>query len=349
MELASPPLLEFVPALGGGVALGLWEAAALILLAVAFLLSKVPLPLFQQAANALGSKAHDMQSWAGDRVNQMVGVWNRIADQGYAAQHNYSAQLVNGAQAEVNALANVQHGIIPHRTRTLADREDTLHADSISYSQGLHHQSETHLAQSAAAETAYTRATGQAAASFAQELDQSERALSQQLHAEAVRFTQAVGAADQAQAQALYKAAVAFTQQALQSAQDYAAKVGADAQAYTDATAKSLEGYVETVGANAATDARTVVGAAVGPLIAAQAVTSEAVNALRNSDCMRFCNVLGGIGSLLQGLELAGLLALLAEAYSNPGGAAGVIRDDLERPAEDALSSVLGLFGVKVA
>lgn len=90
-------------------------------------------------------------------------------------------------------------------------------------------------------------------------------------------------------------------------------------------------------------------GVVASAAAAASAVAEGEIAQIRASECMKFCNILGGLGALLQGAELAGLLALLAKAYEDPEGAAQIVNQDLVQPAEQALGDVLGLFGIKAA
>ena len=98
---------------------------------------------------------------------------------------------------------------------------------------------------------------------------------------------------------------------------------------------------------------RTLLQAQLGTLaatlgLALSQVTSR-VQTLENSPCQQFCGILGELGQLLQGLELAGLIALVAEAYAHPDQVVRTIEQDLVQPVEQGVSSALGLFGVKVA
>lgn len=69
-----------------------------------------------------------------------------------------------------------------------------------------------------------------------------------------------------------------------------------------------------------------------------------AVQAIENSPCMQYCSPLGDLGQLLQGLEDAGLLAimiaLVQEARTNPGQVATDINNDLAGPIKDVVASL---------
>lgn len=77
---------------------------------------------------------------------------------------------------------------------------------------------------------------------------------------------------------------------------------------------------------------------------------AAAVTTLEDSPCQQFCSPLGDLGQLLQGLEDAGLAALLvalaADAIHDPEGTARSLTDLLGGPARDAAQLVAGEVGI---
>jgi hypothetical protein len=340
------PYLEVIPVVAGGAALGLTEIVALFLLAIAYLIARTGLPGSDRAAAAIRGAGQGLQSWINGAVQAMMGQFNAWLEQARAQRWNSLAASSNGMNASLQALLNLQHRIIPNRVQSLTTNTDHARAQAFGHADGLHADAIRYAASTGQAARAYSAQLHQQGVAFSRELDLAERALALQLHQQGVAFTEATSQADQAQALQLHQAALAFTEQAVQAAEGYAAKIGADAQAYTDATARTLEGYIESVGANAAADTRAVTGAAVTPLAGALAVTEEAVNALRNSDCMKFCNPLGNLGAAMTAIDLGLLLGVVAEAARDPDQ----VRSELAAGAsavEGLVGDLVGLLGVR--
>lgn len=113
-----------------------------------------------------------------------------------------------------------------------------------------------------------------------------------------------------------------------------------------------LAGLRDWVGRNAATHSEVVQAEAQAIATArALAVPIEAaIRDIENSPCMKTCDVLGDLGQLLQGLEDAGmaaiLIALIEQALHDPGTVVSEIESDLLPPIKDALASFqLGIPG----
>lgn len=70
----------------------------------------------------------------------------------------------------------------------------------------------------------------------------------------------------------------------------------------------------------------------------------QAITDVENSPCMQFCEPLGDLGQLLQGLEDAGMLAILlglaAEVRSDPAGVQQALRATVIPIIQDAASSI---------
>lgn len=71
---------------------------------------------------------------------------------------------------------------------------------------------------------------------------------------------------------------------------------------------------------------------------------AAAVTAIEDSPCMQTCDVLGGVGDILQGLEDAGMLVimlgLVSECLSDPGSVQNVLRAAVVPLVHDAASSI---------
>ena len=82
-------------------------------------------------------------------------------------------------------------------------------------------------------------------------------------------------------------------------------------------------------------------------MAAAQALVvpiEAAIQEIEDSPCQQFCSPLGELGQLLQGLEDAGMLAimiaLVEEAVTNPSGVKDAISNDIMPPIRSAVSAL---------
>jgi hypothetical protein len=138
---------------------------------------------------------------------------------------------------------------------------------------------------------------------------------------------------------------------------DYADRIGARDLKVIDQVAEQVaarahleaQQALEYTRAVAGQLARDVAGAEVRADAYAQALAlpiAAAVSAIERSPCMRFCGPLGDLGGLLQGLEDAGLLALLLallhDATHDPAQVERMISAVLVAPVKDAVHG-LGL------
>lgn len=90
-------------------------------------------------------------------------------------------------------------------------------------------------------------------------------------------------------------------------------------------------------------------GAAVAPLSLALSQVISDVTAIENSECMKFCSPLGALGAGLQLLDVAALIAFLAEVARDPEGAARLVEEGFETITTDAVGIVNALLGTKAA
>lgn len=111
-----------------------------------------------------------------------------------------------------------------------------------------------------------------------------------------------------------------------------------------------LAGLHRWIDANAATRSQVAQAEAnaIARATAIAAPISAAVTAIEDSPCMKACDPLGDLGSLIQTLDDLGLMALVAalleEATSDPSAVADVLRSDFVPLVHDAVST----FGLNV-
>lgn len=111
-----------------------------------------------------------------------------------------------------------------------------------------------------------------------------------------------------------------------------------------------LAGLKEWINGNVAVRS-DVVNAEAQAIAAARALVvpiEAAISDIENSPCMQSCDVLGGIGQLLQGLEDAGMLAimlaLIEETRRDPNGVQSALRSVVVPIVDDAVNST-GILG----
>lgn len=291
--------------------------------------------------NALGTALHRFTGWLYNAIMPVVhALW---------AWMDSHRQLLEGLGVHVEA----QHGLNVRITGTYipgavhhadavgaaavqqsADYADTLHSDSIAYTEAT-----------GKADQAYARALAQAEEAFALQLQQQSEAFALQLQRQALNYAQQLSAGDRALSEQLQAQALSYAQAVGLEAEQYARALLGQAENFIQAEVKTLEGYIESV-QQADTDyTRQAVGSATAPLAAGLTIAQAAISELENSECMKFCNPLGGLGAALEAIDLAALLALVADAYRDPGGASKLVSELLgpvAQAGEDALKAVTG-------
>lgn len=139
---------------------------------------------------------------------------------------------------------------------------------------------------------------------------------------------------------------------------DYASALAGDVLAEAVRLVAGAEALAESIGIASQDFTREAVGAAEAEAGAAIAVAAAAATAaiagvavrvseIEDSPCQRACSPLGDIGQLVQGLEDAGLLAILlgvvAEALHDPKTLATELQDATVVPARAAMAALSGL------
>lgn len=128
--------------------------------------------------------------------------------------------------------------------------------------------------------------------------------------------------------------------------------IAGDFKTLSDAVQSELQGIEQLLGTSMQQLQGVIgqdVGAAVAPLSLALSQVISDVTAIEQSECMKFCNPLGNLGAGLQLLDIAAIIAFLAEVAANPDGAAKLIEGGFETITTDAVSVVNALLGTKAA
>ena len=218
---------------------------------------------------------------------------------------------------------------------------DFLYSQALyAYAKGLYDQAVTleyHLFQTATdyAAQLYNAAANLAAIYYGLAVSEARR-----LFGLSVAYTDQQIRGTDSYVAALHDQAIRFTQDATASAERYAQQVGADAEGYARALQGQAIRYADQIGAQATTYAQAL----ALPIAAA-------VMAIERSPCQQFCNPLGELGQLLQGLEDLGLAALLiglAEAsVHDPQGTANEIRALVQPVSQELAQLTVGQIGLR--
>lgn len=277
--------------------------------------------------SAIDSIAHWVDSTAAPAVIALWGLWwvswQRVTSTPVAL--NAAWQALQRVQFNVlpAALSNLQHWTQQALT-ALWSSTVGLVAQVQAYSQQLFHQAE---ADAGAATAALASETQQALTALWQaDVGLAEKVLSQ---------TEADITAARAEAQSLALAAVV-------TAEGYAQSVERLLVADLDTLRNQVEGGIQALDQSL----RGLIGGvdqdllgrirAVGLAATAGLALAEGeISQIKDSECMRYCSPLGGLGQALTLIDLAAIVALVAEAYHDPGAATALVKDVLSPLASE--------------
>lgn len=269
-------------------------------------------------------------------------IWNVI--RAVWAWQNSHVQFLNAIGVHVesthNALSSITYTRIPAARAAAHTEAQQVYHDSLDYAGQVDADATRKANQAQINSVNFARAAAAAVDAHAVQLTGQAEQYAGQLSAQDQAFTRAVGAAADAYAKALSDEGLAFTQQAVGDAEKFAAQVGADANAYTDAVAHTLINALQQAEQAGYSYTGAAVSSQVVPLTASLAQVTEAVRELEQSDCMKFCNPLGGLGAALEGIDLALILGMVATALADPDGVRAVLEDvagDVEKVADEGL------------
>lgn len=333
---------EFVVLLFLLAAVGIWEVMLGPLRTVGIPIPRAP--TWGQIISGFGSLVNRQITWFDNAFWPMVRAtwaWQNshqrfLAGIGvHSEATNRAIFYITGTRLPAVASHADAHADANHRAALL--RIDQVDASATVKANAAQVRSETYAQQVGAAVDADARQLAVADAQLARQLAQQSEAFSSQLHAQALGFATEVGADANAYSRQLALQEQAFTQQ-----------VGTEAEAFTKGVAQDLERYIESVGKAAAADTRAVTGAAVAPLAGALALAQTAIRTLENSKCQQFCNSLGNLGAGLEAIDLAALLALVAEAAHDPGTVAKFISGTIAPLVSEGVSEAASAFGVQL-
>jgi hypothetical protein len=184
----------------------------------------------------------------------------------------------------------------------------------------------------------------------ADQLAQAEARFTAQAVREAEQRADAEFAQATAYAQAIGRAGEAYAGDLFREALDYARAGALGAEAYAAGVGALAEDYARALTREAITHSDTAAAAVAAAAAAATAAVASRVVEIERSPCQRFCSPLGDLGSLLQELGDAGLLAVLlalfAEATEHPDQVADAIGSVIVPIARGAASDLqLGIPG----
>lgn len=283
------------------------------------------------------------------RVDSLLVVTADLAAAPAAAAMGPLADLARRVHAVLDTLARYNAGTFDNVFNTLwrlvAIRLPKLERDLVQ-----------HTDQVGAAAIAYAQQVAAAAIAHADQVGRLAIAHADEVGAQDVAYTQQAVLTAEVTALHDVELAIAHADQVGQLAITHADQVGAAVEAQADLADRTLLDYVSTLvrdvdleverltawtdqavrGAErTAVDHADRVGAATAAAAAAAtAAVASRVGDIEKSPCQRFCGPLGDLGGLLQGLEDAGMVAILL------GLAAEVVRDP--KAVRDEVSMLLG-------
>ena len=159
------------------------------------------------------------------------------------------------------------------------------------------------------------------------------------VHGLEVQYVDGAIAAVVARQDVLYADAIGYADKMAQEAERYAEGIDAQTRQWAAGELGAVERYAE--GLNAATLAQA---------LAASGAVARELAQLEERDCIKFCNPLGGLGSLLQDLEDAGmlalLLALLGETVNDPAAVLGDVSSVVAPIVQEIGQGVSELAGI---
>lgn len=289
-----------------------------------------------------------MAQLAGDAVGlaqQALGPAGDVFQRLWAIHSVLGDGVLHAIQNTYNALWRVKYQVVPNAVGQAMDLARQLAQQAEQYALQLVQQEARAAQQEIAQVAAYAQA-------LAEQDQQYARALASQVAAVAEAGDQAT----QQYARQLAQAAMTTAEAGDQVLEQYAAQLAAQGIAYTQAAVQDLERTIAGVGAQSDGYAQQLeqqalgyaqqVGAAVAAAAAAGLAAVEArVTDIEDSPCQQSCSPLGDIGSLLQGLEDAGiqalLLAVIGEVESDPAAVQQVLRDDFAPIFKNALGALV--------
>ena len=300
--------------------------------------ARIALSLLDRAVSAA-------QSWAQAATAPAQFVIDRVwADLHFNAWH-VSANL----DQFYNWVHWIQKGLIPYYVGKLSGLIDLTFTQSLQFTQLLVTQTQMLARLFFTQSLMYAQQIGLNANLYATQVGLAAQQFARLLFSQALGYTEArvVGAEGYARdlvqgadayARQLQGEALQFTRDGVVDAERFAAGVGADAEGYARALHNLAIGHADAVGAATALFALSL----ARPL-------ADAIVRVEDSPCFRYCNPLGDLGRLAQGLEEAGLAAFLigmvAEGIRDPSGTAKEINGVLGpimRETGDTLRDLVG-------
>lgn len=303
-----------------------------------------PLPVitWQQIFAKIGSWFSGVGTWA---TSHVVPLW-----QGLWAYHDSSYQSIRAqrriAASNFAAHARTKTVTIPAAVADEAKRRTLMGKDLWNADVGL-----AEGVQSTALNAVTTERLDRIAAAAA--LWDSDVGLAERVQSTALNAVALEEAARIAGDVALWDSAVGLDEQ-VQAAALGAVSIESDSRIAADETLQ-----IDLNNQGAAFQQQLGQGLAglqalLGGQIAANAVSqaaatgavAQAVTALENSECIKFCDPLGALGQALQLLDVAGIIAFLGYAASDPGGAQAFLQDTLAPGFQAAVGTVESMVGV---
>jgi hypothetical protein len=343
--IVTPFLLEPVDALIVVVVATSWVfvlyVLAMAVVNISRVLRQLAPPLVRPIFDWLTGQATAIENWAHEQAaERLLPVTHLFRHIDNRLRRYLEAQTGAHGRA-LAAIRRVRFDVIPRVQNALITFVQERIAAVIAHTNAVAAQLHARITAVSAAQTAYTQAVAQQLqrqlAQTRAELLADDRALltyTQQL------VTQAMVRADQEIARAIR--ALQLDDQLVIT---YAQSLATQSQAYTRSLVTNEQQQRLAQGNELQREIATTATAVISLILPQIATLARRIKSIEDSPCQQECQTLGQLGSNLDGLDLAALLALLIGAAEHPHEAAPVVRSLLTPGSQLVSGELLGLLG----
>ena len=330
------------------ILLFIYENRAVIIQAIGSFVTEIPLVgvwlgnNLIALVNTMGDAMVNLIQWGiGPAVDLLWGVYGQ------------ASQLLNAQALAVsnltNAVGHLYGYLIPNRVNALWAGIGAAQVAAIAQAQALYGQAVAHADAIASNLQGNINALHDAVyASIASTLNAAKAYTDQQIAA-AVATGTGVSVAVQQFVAGTVQAAVAPVAVVASAAAVAAQQADADAHSLSSQAQAAAMTYTDQQVAGLNVGALGGLAAQVASLAVAVPAVQAAVQAIEDSPCMQECAPLGVLGSTFALIDVAGVLALVAAAWTDPAGTAGEIEATTGAAIGGIVAAAEGLIGVSPA
>jgi|SRR5215472_3985796 len=264
-------------------------------------------------------------------------VWQPAVWTGYALDHAWSA------------INSVVYALIPFRMAEQAAYTTMVWAETSAHTDYVWAQTSAHTDYVWAVESAHADYVWAQSTKYATDIWRVESAHTDYVWRQATDYATRIVADEAAHVDYVWGVTTAYAQGLVAQEMQRALEAERTLQMELDAAGAGTIGTVERLWGQETARAQGAEAAIAAAGVAAVAAVAARVAEIEGSECQRFCSPLGDLGSLLQGLQDAGMVAaifgLAAQSSRDPAGAAKDIQA-LAGPVDDLVKVVREAVGV---